>query len=120
LSMPEPKRHLRELRDRVKHGVSKKLLPLVRLKGIGRVRAQVLYNSGLTSVAELKRADLRQLTALPLIGPRLAKTIKEQVGGVVDEREWERLKTTETAQSALTMFIEEEPEEPRVEEEENP
>ncbi len=111
LGMPEPRLHLRKLRDRVKHGVSEKLLPLVRLKGIGRVRAQVLYNSGFTSIAKLKRAELRQLTALPLIGPRLAVTIKEQIGGTVDQQEWERLKTAETAQSALTAFIEEEYEE---------
>jgi helicase len=108
LAMPEPRRYLRKLRDRVKHGVSEKLLSLVRLRGIGRVRAQVLYNSGFTSIARLKRAELRQLTALPLIGPRLAVTIKEQIGGTVDQREWERVKTAETAQSALTAFIEEE------------
>ncbi len=111
LGMPEPKRHLIELRTRVKHGVSKKLLPLVRLKGIGRVRAQVLFNSGYTTVAKLKRADLRQLTALPLIGPRLAKSIKEQVGGVVDEQEWKRLDSILVEQSSLASFIEEEPEE---------
>jgi len=111
LGMPEPRLHLRRLRDRVKHGVSEKLLPLVRLRGVGRVRAQVLYNSGFTSIARLKRAELRQLTALPLIGPRLAVTIKEQIGGTVDQQEWERVKAADTAQSALTAFIEEEPEE---------
>lgn len=109
--MPEPRRHVIELRTRVKHGVSRKLLPLVRLKGIGRVRAQVLYNSGLTTPAKLKRAPLRQLTSLPLIGAKLAKTIKEQVGGVVDDEEWKRLDTVETEQSSLFSFIEEETEE---------
>ncbi|MFW6109624.1 MAG: helicase-related protein, partial [archaeon] len=111
LGMPEPRRHVIELRNRVKHGVSRKLLPLVRLKGIGRVRAQVLYNSGLTTPAKLKRAPLRQLTSLPLIGAKLAKTIKEQVGGVVDEEEWKRLDTVETEQSSLFSFIEEKTEE---------
>jgi len=108
LGMPEPRHHLRKLRDRVKHGVSEKMLPLVRLKGIGRVRAKVLYKSGFTTLGRLKRAELRQLTALPTIGPRLARTIKEQVGGVVDERGWERLKVAESMQSALTSFIEDE------------
>ncbi|MBD3172781.1 DEAD/DEAH box helicase [Candidatus Bathyarchaeota archaeon] len=111
LGMPEPRRHVIELRTRVKHGVSRKLLPLVRLKGIGRVRAQVLYNSGLTTPAKLKRAPLRQLTSLPLIGAKLAKTIKEQVGGVVDDEEWKKLDTVETEQSSLFSFIEEETEE---------
>jgi helicase len=106
LGMPEPRRHLRRLRDRVKHGVSEKLLPLVRLRGIGRVRAQVLYKSGFTSIAKLKRADLRQLTSLPLIGPRIAVSIKEQVGGLVEQQEWERIKSEQTEQRALTSFIE--------------
>ena len=111
LGMPESRRHLIELRTRVKHGVSKNLLPLVRIKGIGRVRAQILYNSGYTTHEKLKRADLRQLTALPLIGPKLAKTIKEQVGGLVDEQEWKRLDSIVAEQSSLSSFIEEKPEE---------
>lgn len=112
LGLPEPRLHLRKLRERVQHGVTEKLLPLVGLKGIGRVRAQILYNSGYTTLARLKRADIRQLTALPLIGPRIAMSIKEQVGGVVEKDEWERLKTAELAQSALTEFTEEEYSEP--------
>ncbi len=104
---PDHRRQLGDLNDRVKHGVTKKLLPLVRLKGIGRVRARVLYNSGLTGVAELKRAPLQRLVALPLIGPRLAKSIKEQVGGLVEEQEWKSLDKAETEQKALTDFVEE-------------
>jgi len=111
LGLPEPRRHLIELRNRVKHGVSKKLLQLVGLKGIGRVRAQVLYNSGYTTQAKLKRANLTQLSNLPSIGAKLAKTIKEQVGGVVEEAEWKRLDKIVAEQSSLTSFIEEEPEE---------
>jgi len=104
---PDHKRQLGELNDRVKHGVSKKLLPLVRLKGIGRVRARVLYNSGLTGIAEIKRAPLQRLVALPLIGPHLAKSIKEQVGGLVEEQEWKSLNKVEKEQRALTDFVEE-------------
>jgi helicase len=111
---PDHKRQLGELNDRVKHGVSKKLLPLVRLKGIGRVRARVLHNSGLTGIAEIKRAPLQRLVALPLIGPHLAKSIKEQVGGLVEEQEWKSLDKVEKEQRALTDFVEEkfEPEKP--------
>ena len=111
---PDHRRQLGELNDRVKHGVSKKLLPLVRLKGIGRVRARVLYNSGLTGIAEIKKAPLQRLVALPLIGPRLAKAIKEQVGGLVEEQEWKSLDKAEKEQKALTDFVEEkfEPEKP--------
>ena len=78
----------------------------------------MLYNSGYTTHAKLKRADLRQLTALPLIGARLAKSIKEQVGGVVEEAEWKRLDNIVVEQSSLASFIEEEPEDEDEEQEE--
>ena len=113
LGVAEHRSHLRRIRDRVRYGVTEKLLPLVRLRGIGRVRARVLYNSGFPTVASLKRAPLNKLVEIPLIGPRLAKAIKEQVGGVVDEEEWRRLEAVTTEQRALTEFIEEEPEEER-------
>jgi helicase len=116
LGTDEHRGHLRRLRDRVRYGVSEKLLPLVRLQGIGRVRAKVLYNSGFKSAASLKTAPLTRLVEIPLIGPRLAKTIKEQVGGVVDQDEWKRLDTDTSEQRSITDFFEEEPRET----EENP
>jgi hypothetical protein len=61
-------------------------------------------------VAALKRAPLRKLVEIPLIGARLAKVIKEQVGGVVDEGEWRGLDAVVSEQRALTDFVEEEPE----------
>ena len=112
LDIQEPLGHLRKLRDRVRYGVTDKLLPLVRLRGIGRVRARVLYKSGFPTVASLKRAPVSKLVEIPLIGPRLAKVIKEQVGGVVDEDEWKRLETASSEQRSLTDFVEEEPAEP--------
>jgi helicase len=111
LGVTDHRVQLRHLRERVSHGVTEKLLPLVRLRGIGRVRARVLYNSGFTTIASLKRAPVEKLVGIPLIGPRIAKSIKEQVGGIVDEDEWRRLGTAISEQRALTDFIEEEPEE---------
>ncbi len=111
LGFTDHRRQLGRLRDRVRYGVTEKLLPLVRLRGIGRVRARLLYNSGFPTVASLKRAPVARLVEIPLIGSRLAKAIKEQVGGVVDEEEWRRLDAAVSEQRALTEFIEEEPEE---------
>jgi len=111
LGLLDHRRHLGNLRRRVKYGVTPRLLPLVRLRGIGRVRARLLYNSGFTSIASLKRAPLNRLVEIPLIGARLAKTIKEQVGGVVEEDEWKRLQGEETEQRAITEFFEEKGEE---------
>jgi helicase len=84
--------HLAKLTVRIEKGVKPELLPLVKLEGVGRARARVLYNSGLRSVDDVKRAPLRKLTGLPLIGPRLAQKIKEQVGGYVKADEWQNLK----------------------------
>lgn len=111
LGADEHRGHLRKLRDRVKYGVTEKLLPLVRLQGIGRVRAKVLFNSGFKSAASLKAAPLARLVEIPLIGPRLAKTIKEQVGGVVDQDEWKRLDTETAEQRSITDFFEKKPRE---------
>jgi helicase len=97
---------LSKLMVRVEKGVKPELLQLVMLKGIGRVRARVLFNSGLNSVDALKRASLRRLTELPLIGSKLAKKIKEQVGGYVKADEWQNLKKKKEIeqQKALTDF----------------
>lgn len=112
LGVTEHRAHLRRLRDRVRYGVTERLLFLVRLRGIGRVRARVLYDSGFTSVASLRRAPIGRLVELPLIGPRLARVIKEQVGGTVDGDEWRRLERSVSEQRAITDFVEEEPEDP--------
>jgi len=97
--------HLAGLMERTEKGVKAELLPLVRLERIGRVRARILYNSGLKTLTDLKRAPLNKLTNLPLIGPKLAKKIKEQVGGFVKAEEWKKLKKGETAeQRAITEY----------------
>jgi len=98
-------KNLAELMDRVEKGVKAELLPLVRLEGIGRVRARILFNSGLRTIEDLKTAPIEKLTNLPLIGPKLAKKIKEQVGGFVKAEEWEKLKKKEGAdQRVITEY----------------
>jgi len=97
--------HLSILRERMKKGVKTELLPLVRLEGVGRVRARILYNSGLKTIEDLKHAPLEKLTSLPLIGPKIAKKIKEQIGGFVKKEVWEKLEKEKTIkQKALTDY----------------
>ncbi len=93
------------LMERIEKGVTKELLPIVRLEGIGRVRGRVLYSAGFKTIKDIKHADVKDLMALPLIGPKLAKKIKEQVGGFLKKREWQRLKDEEDwEQRALTEY----------------
>jgi helicase len=99
-----------ELQIRCAKGVKAELVPLVELEGIGRVRARTLYNAGYKTLDELKSTSVTDLMSVPLIGPSLAKKIKEQVGGLIKAEEWERLqsKTAETTeQSLLTDYHEE-------------
>ncbi len=77
--------NLLELRQRVKYGVKSELLEIIKIKGIGRVRARILYENGYRSLEDLSRASVRDLSRLPLIGPRLAKSIKEFLEGLREE-----------------------------------
>ncbi len=94
-----------EAQQRVEKGVKKELLPLVKLEGVGRVRGRIIFNSGYKTIHDLKNARLEDLTSLPLVGPKLAKKIKEQVGGFVKKDTWEKLeKQDEWKQKALTEY----------------
>jgi helicase len=94
-----------ELIERVSKGIKKELLPIVKLEGVGRVRGRIIYNAGYQTIEDIKHADIAELTNLPLIGPRVAKKIKEQVGGFVKKDTWENLeKVDEWKQKALTEY----------------
>ena len=94
-----------ELNERVSKGIKKELLPIVKLEGIGRTRGRILFNAGYRSIEDIKRATMDELTNLPMIGPRLAKKVKEQVGGFVKKEKWEQLGTEdEWKQKALSDF----------------
>jgi helicase len=97
---------LAELMERVEKGVKAELIPLARLEGVGRVRARILYNAGLRTIEDLRRAPISKLMELPLIGPKIAKKIKEQVGGTVSREEWRKLSETanEQEQQPLTEY----------------
>ncbi|MEM2341154.1 MAG: DEAD/DEAH box helicase [Candidatus Bathyarchaeia archaeon] len=95
-----------ELMERVEKGVKAELIPLARLEGIGRVRARILYNAGLRTLEDLRRVLVDKLMELPLIGPKIAKRIKEQVGGTLSQEEWKKLTeaTGEQEQQPLTEY----------------
>ena len=86
------------LRERVENGVKLELLPLIRLEGVGRVRGRLLFNSGFRKIEDLKKAQISQLTSIPLIGPQVARRIKEQVGGLVKPEDWKRLRGRESGE----------------------
>jgi helicase len=98
-------RRVFELQQRVEKGVKEELLPVVALEGVGRVRGRILFNAGFRTLDDLKQASFTQLTELPLIGPQIAKRIKEQVGGLIKSEEVADFKSTEEwQQKALSDF----------------
>jgi len=64
---------------RVEHGCHEELLGLVKLQGIGRVRARSLYTAGFKNINNLRAASIRRLAAIPYIGEKIARSIKDQV-----------------------------------------
>jgi len=76
---------LKKILRRIVYGVKEELLPLVDLKGIGRVRARILYNGGYTDVGRLKKAKVEDLLAMEGIGKASIFSIMEQIGRDMSE-----------------------------------
>ncbi len=69
---------LSKLRKRLKHGVKEELLMLTEVRHIGRVRARRLWRSNIRSIAELKKADEKDLAKI--LGQGNAKQVKSALG----------------------------------------
>jgi len=66
------------LRLRLKYGIKEELLDLVRLEQVGRVRARLMYNNGIKSVADLKKEGASRIVE-KLFGKEIAEKIMSQV-----------------------------------------
>ncbi|MFC1697708.1 hypothetical protein ACFL1H_05220, partial [Nanoarchaeota archaeon] len=78
LKMMDLIKDLRKLRFRIKNGVKEELLPLLKLEGIGRVRARKLFANNIKDVGAIKKANITIL--VHLLGKKMAISVKEQVG----------------------------------------
>lgn len=67
----------RELTQRISYGVIKELLPIIGIKGIGRVRARKLYNAGYRDLEAIRKAGPKALTGI--IGPKVAANTLEYI-----------------------------------------
>ncbi|MDP3733732.1 MAG: hypothetical protein Q8R37_00755, partial [Nanoarchaeota archaeon] len=76
-------RELAKLRIRVKNGVKEELLPLLKLKGIGRVRSRRLFTNGIHDLGDIRTTDLTTLSQL--LGRMVAEDVKQQLGEEVEE-----------------------------------
>lgn len=70
---------INKVRLRVKNGIKSELVPLVKIRGIGRVRARKLFNAGLKNVRALRSAGEIELSRI-LGSLKVAQSVKKQVG----------------------------------------
>jgi helicase len=70
--------HLQKLGVQVKYGVKEELIPLVALRGVGRVRARTLHNNGIKTLEDVKKTNKPRLASF--VGVKTAENIKKQVG----------------------------------------
>ncbi len=70
-------KEITKIRLRLKYGVKEELLPLIRLSGVGRVRARKLFRAGIKDLGDVRKVSLEKLSGL--LGKAVAKSLKEQV-----------------------------------------
>jgi len=71
--------HIREYEICMKNGIRRELLPLIRLRGIGRVRARRLFNNNITSPDAVLAAGIESVTKI--LGRGIAEQIFSQLEG---------------------------------------
>jgi helicase len=80
LGLKDHTERLRTLNLRVKDGVSEELLDLVKVKGIGRRRARILYDAGLKSIMDILAFPDK---VKELLGAKLGENVVEQAARTV-------------------------------------
>ncbi|MEM1983231.1 MAG: DEAD/DEAH box helicase [Sulfolobales archaeon] len=76
-------RNLELLSKRIEVGVKEDVLELTQVKGVGRVRARILFESGFRNLRDLANADPKRLANLPTFGEKLAHDIVNQAKGLL-------------------------------------
>ncbi|MFA4860803.1 ATP-dependent DNA helicase [Methanoregula sp.] len=75
--MPAFHPEIRNFEICMKHGIRRELLPLVKLRGIGRVRARRLFNHSITSPEAVREAGIESVTKI--LGRGIAEQIFSQL-----------------------------------------
>jgi len=76
-------KEIQKMRFRLRYGVREELLALLRLEGIGRMRARTLFRAGIKDLGDVRKAELGRLEQI--LGKKIAASIKKQVGENVPE-----------------------------------
>jgi helicase len=68
---------VRKLRTRLHYGVKEELLPLTKIRNIGRVRARRLYDAGFKTVKSVGEAPFSKL--VQILGEGITKSVKKEL-----------------------------------------
>lgn len=77
-----------KLRIRLKHGIKEELIRLVKLRGIGRARARMLFNGGIKSPKDVKN---NAAAVERILGKKIAESISREIS---DSGEYENYSET--------------------------
>ena len=67
------------IRKRINYGIREELLELVKIKGVGRIRARKLFKHGIKNLDDLSAIPVKKLAEIDKIGSTLADNIKSQL-----------------------------------------
>lgn len=77
-------KELNKVKLRLKYGAHEELLALLKLKGIGRVRARKLFNNKIKTINDVKDSSIT--TLVQILGRATAINVKEQVGEKINKQ----------------------------------
>ena len=86
----------------MKNGIRRELLPLVRLRGIGRVRARRLFNHGITTPDAIISSGISEVTRI--LGRGVAEQIFAQLESQGRKPGSAETDNEDRGQSTLTQF----------------
>jgi len=81
------------------------------LKGVGKAKAELLYENGFNSSDKLKKASVKDLTKIKGVNEKLAKDIKNQLDEKKAEETKEKPKTKKSEKETTKVKKEKEPKE---------
>jgi len=76
-------KEITKLRYRLKYGVKEELMNLLKLDGVGRVRARSLFNAGYKTTSDIKKGEINNIARI--VGKKIALNIKKQLGEDINE-----------------------------------
>lgn len=71
-------KEIMKVRLRLRYGVKEELLPLIKLEGIGRVRARKMHKAGIKDLGDIRKTPIETLKLI--LGDAVAVSVKRQVG----------------------------------------